>query len=342
VRGGLTIALGLALAAGCTSPSGERAGDAATTGAADASAVQPYVPPAIPDDGYSTNMGDNGGYLLGPQVSAAQLATSQGAVQATAPSVCGKLRGVVRDFKGALPAYDGTLQPGGHPDFEVFEGRGITKGLVASRLADSGDATIDGGMPDGGMPKLRKPIYTGACELGTATVSTACPFGAMTTTEANFNQWYTSDDSVNETYIVYFNLVPNGMGLFQFSSQKFFPLDGQGWGNSGLDEDGKTPRNYSFTTEIHAKFKYNGGETFTFHGDDDVWIFINGKLAVDLGGLHEDTPGSVDLDQSAAALGITPGNVYLLDLFNAERHSYNSDFSIELNFQFQDCGYIIP
>jgi fibro-slime domain-containing protein len=338
VRRGLTIAVGCALAAGCGGPSDDRAGDAAATSSTDASDLPPYVPPTmIPDDGYTTNMGDYGGYLLGPPISAAQLATIHGAVQATAPSVCGKLRGVVRDFKGALPAYYGTLQPGGHPDFEVFEGRGITKGLVAPELADSSGAPTDGG-----APVLRKPVYTGACELGKATISTTCPFGAMTTTEKNFSQWYTSDDSVNKTYLVYFNLVMNGMGNFLFSSSKFFPLDGQGWGNSGFDQDGKTPRNYSFTTEIHAKFKYNVGQTFTFHGDDDVWIFINGKLAVDLGGLHEDTPGSVDLDQSAAALGITPGNVYPLDLFNAERHSVNSDFSIELNFQFQDCGYISP
>jgi fibro-slime domain-containing protein len=340
VRRGLTIAVGFALA-GCGAASGAKTNDAAATDGSDAmsaSDVQPFVVPSIPDVGYTMNPGDNGGYLLGEKVSAAELATINGAVQATAPSVCGKLRGVVRDFKGALPAYMGTLQPGGHPDFEVFEGRGITKGLVASELADSSAASVDGG-----VAKLRKPVYTGACELGKATVSAdKCPYGAMTTTAANFDQWYTSDDSVNKTYIVYFNLVPNGMGQFRFSSNKFFPLDGWGWGNSGLDQDMKTPRNYSFTTEIHAKFKYNGGETFTFDGDDDVWIFINGKLAVDLGGLHEDTTGSVNLDQQAAALGIEPGNVYPLDLFNAERHSFNSDFSIELNFQFQDCGYIVP
>jgi fibro-slime domain-containing protein len=334
VRRGLTIAVGFALAVGCTSPSGEKpSGDAAVTDATDGSDVPPFSPPGIPDDGYT--MTESGGYQLGVRVSAAELATTNGAVQATAPNMCGKLRGVVRDFKGALPAYMGTLQPGGHPDFEVFEGRGITTGLVAPELPAAGD---------GGVPGPRKPIYTGACEIGkvTANPTGPCPFGAMTTTAANFNQWYTSDDDVNETYLVYFALVPNGQGNFVFSSNKFFPLDGAGWGNSGLDGDMKTPRNYSFTTEIHAKFKYNSGQTFTFHGDDDVWIFINGKLAVDLGGLHEDTMGSVNLDQQAAALGITPGNVYSLDLFNAERHSYNSDFSIVLNFQFQDCGYIVP
>jgi fibro-slime domain-containing protein len=38
------------------------------------------------------------------------------------------------------------------------------------------------------------------------------------------------------------------------------------------------------------------GEQFTFIGDDDVWIFINGRLATDLGGLHTEVGGVIDLD----------------------------------------------
>jgi fibro-slime domain-containing protein len=318
VRRRLTIAAGLALVAGCGGSSGLKHGDAgADAGAAPEDAGITDLPP-IPTDGYLTTRDGVGGYQLGPR-----LAPSVMTIPSTSSTGCHTLQGIVRDFRGALPAWGGALQPGGHPDFEVFEGRGITSGLVAPLLG-----------PD------RKPVYASQCELG-ALVTSICPYGAMTTSKENFDQWYRSVDGVNITYVVYFAL-GSQRNTPKFASYDFFPLDGKGWGNSGTDINFKVQHNYSFTTEIHTTFRYNGGETFTFQGDDDVWIFINGKLAVDLGGLHFSTSGSVDLDVSAATLGIQKGAVYPLDLFNAERHSVNSDFSIELNFAFEDCGYIVP
>jgi fibro-slime domain-containing protein len=330
VRAALALGLAAALVSACAATHDQTpdagAGSAGTSGASGAAGtgghVGPLVLPPIPETGYTAT--DVGGYLLGGEIQAADI---QMTIPAESSTGCNRLRGIVRDFKGALPAVGGSLQPGGHPDFEVFQGELMaTKGLVAPDLQ----------LPD------RKPVYTAACELG-APLSATCPYGAMTTSAANFQQWYTSVEGVNRTYYVYFQLAPGtAPGLSTFSSTAFFPLDGKGWGNSGLDQDMHTPRNYSFTTEIHTTFHYNGGETFNFFGDDDVWIFINGKLAVDLGGLHKNIQGSVDLDQAAATLGIQKGQVYKLDLFNAERHSVNSDFHIDMNFNFQDCGYIVP
>jgi fibro-slime domain-containing protein len=302
--------------------SGGATGSGATGAGGNAGAL---VLQAIPDNGYSVPLPNEfGGYQLGVEIPAGAVT---GILSAQSSTGCQKLRGIVRDFRGALPAAGGSLEPGGHPDFEVFEGRGVTTGLVAAALGDDG-----------------KPRYQSVCELGVP-VSSACPFGAMTTSAANFKQWYSSFVGVNKTYYVYFELVPPApvANVLTFSSSHFFPLGGLGWGYSGLDGDMKTPRNYSFTTEIHTKFLYRGGETFTFNGDDDVWIFINGKLAVDLGGLHFTATGSVNLDASATTLDIQKGSAYALDLFHAERHSVNSDFRIDMSFfEFQDCGYIIP
>jgi fibro-slime domain-containing protein len=227
---------------------------------------------------------------------------------------CGNiLRAVVRDFKGK--------SLGGHPDFEAeLYGNDITPKLVQAILGAD-----------------HKPVYVPICEQGTAQQNAQCPFGAETTTKANFDQWYRFTPDVNKPHVVKLWFAPQAGGLFTFQSLYFFPIDGGGWMDTATADDGK-PHNFSFTTELHTKFQYAGGETFTFDGDDDVWVFVNGKLAVDVGGLHPAKSGSVSLDASATALQITPGSVYTLDLFHAERHTPASTFRIDTNLSFVDCG----
>jgi fibro-slime domain-containing protein len=48
--------------------------------------------------------------------------------------------------------------------------------------------------------------------------------------------------------------------------------------------------------------------------------------------------GQVVLDEKAAELGITIGNVYRMDLFNAERHPAGSHFKMTTSMTFVDCG----
>ena len=252
---------------------------------------------------------DNGGYALGDPLTGG---TASGTLNST--SGCNTLVGVVRDFKGAN-------EPGGHPDFEAFSGNAATPGLVADKLGAD-----------------QKPVYASMCEAGAT--GGACPYKQQTTNKANFDEWYRNTDGVNKPYTVYFQFASNG-GVSTFSSSAFFPLDGAGWGNSGKGVDGKD-HDFGFTTELHTTFAYAGGEHFKFTGDDDLWVFINGTLALDIGGLHPQQTATVDLDASAAKLGIQKGKKYAMDLFHAERHTTASNFRVDTNFVFTDCGFIIP
>jgi fibro-slime domain-containing protein len=190
-----------------------------------------------------------------------------------------------------------------HPDFEDFGGDAAYKGLVQQMLG-----------PD------KKPVY-------------AHPGPTPQTTGPNeFAQWYNNTPGVNIAFEVELPLTEVMPGKYTYQNNAFFPIDDQGFGNEG------NAHNFSFTTEIHTEFTYSGGEVFTFTGDDDLWLFINDKLAIDLGGLHPSLMDTIDLDANAGFLGIQLGGTYSMDIFHAERHTGESNFRIDTSIQ---C-FIIP
>jgi fibro-slime domain-containing protein len=135
-----------------------------------------------------------------------------------------------------------------------------------------------------------------------------------------------------------------------------------------VDANGKDRlHNFSFTSEVRYWFLYDKAKSYTldFVGDDDVWVFINRKLAVDLGGIHTPVDGSITIGatgngattvtptypispppaatQSTANLGLVSGQVYEIAVFQAERQTDGSSYKLTLsgfNASASVCGPI--
>jgi fibro-slime domain-containing protein len=112
--------------------------------------------------------------------------------------------------------------------------------------------------------------------------------------------------------------------IFEKTDDLFFPIDNVPTKEATIPGEDNQIHNFHFCMEMHATFKYRGAEVFNFEGDDDVWVFINGKLALDLGGVHTPQKGLVDLDAGKSALGISTGNYYAFDFFFCERQTIGS------------------
>lgn len=183
--------------------------------------------------------------------------------------------------------------PGSHPDMEAYLANFPTKGIVAQPLGANG-----------------KPIFAAT--------------QAQLTSAATFAEWYETIAGVNQEFEIVLPLVDNGDGTVGYDDDAFFPVDGQGFGNEGYVDYQSQSHNFHFTTEIHTAFMYEPGQTFSFSGDDDLWMFIDGFLRIDLGGIHPEASQTLNLD----TLGLTAGKVYSLDIFHAERHTDRSNFKV--------------
>ena len=129
---------------------------------------------------------------------------------------------------------------------------------------------------------------------------------------------------------------PTGWNYYETGTEKIIDASDQADRRWTSKEEDKAGRNQQFCFESHAKFTYKPGLKFNFRGDDDIWVFIDDKLAVDLGGTHLAAPGYVDLDNFKGKSGsMEVGNQYDIDVFFCDRRTTMSNVRIKTNMYIQ-------
>lgn len=246
------------------------------------------------------------------------------------------LNGVCRDFRWAS-------QSGGHADFEYVPTSGYAHyvGIVQDLLDVDGKPVFAGAgrkvsvQAKDAAGRQRMPIAKAYLQArsGDTNGTVAASTGGAVHDAARLAQWYRDVAGVNVSKSIPMTLVrqPN-TNMYTFNDKTdptysalggFFPINGALYGNS--PSQGK---NFGFTYELSTMFtfKRGTGQVFTFTGDDDVWVFVNGKLVVDIGGVHGAANQTIDLDRM---LELVDGQDYPLTLFFAERHTTQSNVRID-------------
>jgi fibro-slime domain-containing protein len=264
--------------------------------------------------------GYDGGALVGPD---------GGMVTIGVGPTGGSLLAIIRDFR-FYSASDSTTDPDfENPPYNIGQNGSASQGYMGPWDDKNIVSTTIG--------SDQKPVYANA------TGTTLTTHG-----KAAFDMWYNDTPGTNITVFYPLPIVAGSNGSLQYDSQAqgvdysptdpsqgkgFFPIDDGTPYATAFGNQGKA-HNYSFTMEIHTTFTYQGGEYFNFRGDDDVFVFINGNLVINLGGVHSAEPAQVNVD----TLGLTKGETYPLDFFSVERHVTQSNVLFQTTLQLRPAG----
>lgn len=232
--------------------------------------------------------------------------------------------------------YQGSFQFGS-ADYTGSEA--VKQNLVEGYLKDgypvlkNGNGTSLNGLFDGTWDKVIPHTYvTGLNHLFSYDSRT----GTYSYDSDKNYAYYDIDSSRNteKNFIVYERSKDKGEGNRHVAS--FMPYSS--W------DDGASQNKFAFGMMISFEFlqpkngKINGQDmVFSFSGDDDVWVFIDNKLVLDLGGVHERATGSINFANGEVYVN-NQSNPTLGSVFNSDSDTFADYTSHSLKLFYMERG----